>query len=42
MKRLNFNRQTKVILTGVTVIGSGIGLGCAYVYAVIESLVTSK
>lgn len=45
MKRLNFknfNRQTKVLLTGVTLVGSGAGLACAYVYSIIESLVVSK
>lgn len=42
MRRLNFKRQTKIILSGSAIIGSTIGLGCAYVYAVIESLVVSK
>lgn len=42
MKRLNFNRQTKIVLSGATMIGSSVGIGCAYIYTVIESLVVSK
>lgn len=45
MRRINlknFDRQTKLILTGTTIIGSSLGVGCAYIYTIIESLVVSK
>ena len=45
MKQLRFkkfDRQAKLIISGAAAIGSSVGLGCAYVYTVIESLVSSK
>lgn len=37
-----FDRQTKMIIASTTFIGSSIGVGCSYIYAVIETLVSSK
>jgi hypothetical protein len=42
MRRVNFNRQTKLLLSGATIAGSTIGIGCAYIYAAVETLVVSK
>jgi hypothetical protein len=42
MRRFNFHKQTKIILSSSAIIGGTIGLGCAYVYAIIESVVVSK
>lgn len=42
LKIKSFNRPTKILLTGVTLVGSGAGIVCGYVYTVIESLVVTK
>jgi len=42
MRRVNFNRQTKILLSGATLISSSLGVACAYVYTIIESAVSSK
>lgn len=36
------NRTTKIIIGGASAIGATTGMACAYIYYIIETVVTSK
>lgn len=37
-----FDRQTKIIIGGTSILGASAGVMCAYIYCIIESIVVSK
>lgn len=37
-----FDKQTKIIVGGASILGATAGLSCAYIYCIIESIIVSK